>query len=382
MTKTMHKPALEDLENAGTGLHRSIPTHVPMQPALRADDPVADDVELGQRERARPTPSEVAEKIASDLEVAQEAESDARAAFDGFAGAQVLGEATAEEVQTAQDALDAAQRQVAALRSAQKLLEARAAAEEAQRERHRVEKLRRESKAAAAAQDEALATVAQSAEKLSSALGIVKAQGDILSALHQHIAEGDPQKAGELEQDRRDAVAQIGATFTQKRADIKNAATNAQYQAQRSSDGVDRMLGADLVLAGSLVARADTRNSEARRAVLDWELAALARLDQEQHQAQQKAHNDHAERVQSGLGAHLSASLEEVRAASNLDAQTLSMLVPDDIARALAGLTTWLPASAIEGIAVRAAPRTALEARQNEERLAMGKRAIQELVAN
>lgn len=315
--------------------------------------------------------------ISAELDQATAAQATAQEAHDSMAGLRELGEASDQDVESAEQVLVESKRHVSALASAKKVLEGRAAEQAAQKEQERIQRLRQESKAAAAAEAKALLSVAQWAEKLVGALEAVRAQGSVLSALYSQLAEASPETAANLEQDRRDTFAHIGTVFAAKKSAINEAAASGQYMAQRPSDGTDPSLATDLVLLGNVVAEAGTPLSTVREQVLAWQIAALARLDSEIREMQQQSQADHIARTEVGLGAHLPATMDEVRAATSLPVDALTLLISDDAARALAALTAYLPASATEAISVRAITMpSALEARQSDAKLQAGRAAL------
>lgn len=319
-------------------------------------------------------------KVRVDLEHAEQGEREAEQAWSHVAALNALAEANDQDVADALLAHQDARTKSAALRGAVALLERREKDAEAARTADKVQRLRAESRAAKAAQDKALHQVANLSEALSKALSAVSAQGSVIDGVYRSLVAHDPERAQEIEADHRDDLARIGTIFAAKRGEIRNAASSGQYRLQDAGDGVDRILPEDLVLLGEVVAAAGTKQSAARSFVLDWEVASLARLDDELHHAQQQAFEEHAARVEIGLGAQLGASLEEVRSAGNLEVEHLALLISDEAARSLANLTAYLPASASEGVSVRSAPRSALEAKQGEARLQSGLAALRGLV--
>lgn len=318
--------------------------------------------------------------IADQLGEAQRAVEVAQESFGDLAGRHLLGEADDAALSASEEALTEAKRHAAALASAQKVLTARAAAQSAQTERERLERLRQESAVAAKAQDKALQTVAVSAERLAAALSVVKAQGAVIAGLYKGIAEASPEQAAEIEADHRDDLARIGTIFAAKKGAVREAASSGQYRVQDDGTGSDRTVEADLSLLDEVVVPAGTKTSAARGMVLEWEFSQLSKLDHDLHEAQQEAFADHASRTEIGLGAFVGASLEEVRNAANLDVDDVALLISDQTARSLAGLTSYLPSSVFAGVSVRSGARTALEAKQEEARLSEGVKVLRGLV--
>jgi hypothetical protein len=318
--------------------------------------------------------------ISAQLDEAEKSVAVAKSAQEAVAGLEMLGEVDEKEVRIAEEALAEANRHLAALGSAKKVLEGRAAAQANAEQQERIARWRKEADGAAKAQAGALGKIEQHARQLVAALEVLRAQGEVLGGLHHQLSLAQPETAQEVAEDKRSALAQLANVFAAKRGTIRNECAAAQYKIQAAGDGVDRALETDLVLGDQLVAEAGTRFSIARKSVLDYEVSALARLDQELHAAQQEAFLEHVSRAEvAGLGS-LPASLEEVRASANLPVEVLALLITDQTARSLAGLAGFLPASSNAGMSVRAVPTSALEARQSESRLSEGVRVLRSLV--
>ncbi len=320
--------------------------------------------------------------IQAQLDAAMAAEVTAQDAASSMDGMHMLGEASDDDKTLSQEALSNAQRHTASLRSAIGLLRQREKAQEVASAAARVERLRMESASAQAAQTAAMSMVSKASADLSDALDTVRAQDAILSGIHTELAESDPERAEQVDQDYRDALAMIGTTFAQKQSEVRSMAASAQYRLQNTSGG-DPTVETEILLADGVGHIATgTPFSVARGLVLDAQVTALAQLDQEMREAQEDAYQDHCARTEtSGLGL-LPASRNEIRAASNLNPEAVGLLLDDAVVRSLIGLTGFLPASSTERIAVRSVPRSALEARQEDEKLRDGLVALRALAAN
>jgi len=332
-------------------------------------------------EAAKPLEEDLS-RIEAEIVEAQTIEATAHDAWSTASGLLVLGEIDQQDASMAEEALAEAKRRTAALLSAQNVLTARSAASAAQQEQERVDRLRKESASAQSAQTQALSMLAKLAGQIRASLDVVKAQGTILTALHQKLVEADPEQAETTAQDYRAALARLGTIFTAKRAEVRSVAGAAQYRVQQPGDGSDPTVEVVVPLLDDAQVLVGAKCSAARATIGQWEVEALSALDDEMRSAQEEAFLDHTSQVElAGLG-HLGASLSEVRAASNLDAATVGLLLDDSVVRSLIGLTGFLPSSANEGVGVRTiAPRSALESRQEDQMLKSGVRALHALAS-
>jgi hypothetical protein len=332
-----------------------------------------------QHESAAPSAAEEdlesqIESIQNDLAEAQKAEAGAQADHAHAAGRAVLGESSIHEVAAASEAWRAAQARTAATRAALNILTERQKDRKAREEAARLADLREEADSANSSAEAARRAVVTLTLDMQGALADLDNESVLMADTHSTLRSAQPEQAAQTDAEYQGELDRIAGTYEQRRVSVREEAGRARYSLQRS-DGTDPMLDNDLILQGELVASKGQQHSEALPHITDWELSALASLDDGERAAQRSAYEDHRQHVHdAGLGWLPSPSPVE------LDVETVARLLSGETKRALAGLFSCLPASSWEGIAVREIrPKDAVSAVRRERQLEEGRAALKVL---